>query len=102
MLPAPNPAVIFKELADGAVLFAPAEEIYFGLNDVGARIWQLLPPATQSLDELCSRLEAHYPGVPGDTIRQDATDLLNELVLSGLALLPASSPDAHADAPRGS
>ena len=45
MLPTPLPTVIFQRIDDGAVLFAPATEVYFGLNEVGAKIWQLLPPA---------------------------------------------------------
>jgi hypothetical protein len=103
MLPAASPTVIFKELADGAVLFAPAEEIYFGLNEVGSRIWRLLPPATESLDELCAKVGAHYPDVPIATIRQDATELLNELVQSGLAQYPAAAvPNGRTSAPRDS
>ena len=44
MLPRPHPGVLFKTVSDGAVLLHVEEEIYFGLNDVGTRIWQLLPP----------------------------------------------------------
>ena len=30
---------------DGAVLLHAGQEVYYGLNAVGARIWQLLPPS---------------------------------------------------------
>ena len=51
MLPTRNPKVIFKALATGAVLYSTEEEVYFGLNPVGVRVWELLPPAHQTLDE---------------------------------------------------
>ena len=52
MLPSANPAVIFQKLDDGAVLFTPETELYFGLNSVGALVWDLLPPRTETLDLL--------------------------------------------------
>jgi len=91
MLPQVNPSVIFKLMADGAVLFNPRTEIYFGLNEVGARVWQLLPEAGGSFDTLCTRLAAQYPDVPLETIRADIRELLDSLVTEGLASLPSGS-----------
>ena len=48
MLPTRNPKIIFKALATGAVLYSPQEEVYFGLNPVGVRVWELLPPVPAS------------------------------------------------------
>ena len=79
ILPRPHPAVMFREVSDGAVLLQMEEEIYFGLNAVGARIWQLLPPACTSLDDICERLESVYPDVPADQLRADVTELLEQL-----------------------
>jgi hypothetical protein len=99
MLPQANPTVIFKLMADGAVLFAPSTEIYFGLNEVGARIWQLLPEAGGSIDALCDRLAEQYPEVPRETLLADVQELLDSLVAEGLATLPgASGADAGAGA----
>lgn len=86
MLPAPNPDVIFRSLADGAVLFSTSEEVYFGLNEVGSRIWELLPPARQTLDELCTELQAEYPDVEAATLRADVEELLGELQEFGLVV----------------
>ena len=47
MLPVPNPKVLFKSMSDGAVLFSTDNEVYFGLNSVGARVWELLPPSAR-------------------------------------------------------
>ncbi len=79
MLPRPHPGVLFKTVSDGAVLLHIEEEIYFGLNAVGAHVWQLLPPMCTEIDELCARLAGSYPGVPPEVLRTDVLDLLAEL-----------------------
>lgn len=86
MLPVANPKVIFKALSDGAVLFSTEDEVYFGLNGVGARVWELLPPKVATLDELCVAIAAHYPDVEPSVIRGDVTELIAELVAHRLVL----------------
>jgi hypothetical protein len=92
VLPTRNPKVIFKALATGAVLYSTEEEVYFGLNPVGVRVWELLPPAHETLDEIVRVIAAEYPEVGQDVIRVDVSELIDELVKLGLALaspLPA-------------
>lgn len=84
MLPTRNPKVIFKALATGAVLYSTEEEVYFGLNPVGVRVWELLPPAQQTLDDVCRILASEYPDVGQDVIRADVTELIDELLKLGL------------------
>jgi hypothetical protein len=79
MLPVVNPKVIFKALSDGAVLFSTEDEVYFGLNEVGALVWQLLPPKLSTLEELCTAVAERYPDVEAGVIRQDVTELISEL-----------------------
>ncbi len=79
-----NPKVIYRSLPDGAVLFSTVDEVYFGLNSVAARVWELLPPATRSLDELCDRLQPDYPDVAPEVLRGDVRALLHELADFGL------------------
>ena len=99
MLPVANPKVIFKSMPDGAVLFSTADEVYFGLNEVGARVWELLPPATRTLDELCEAIQRRYPEVALSTIRADVVELLDELAAQGLVLPAAPErPDGGAAA----
>jgi hypothetical protein len=86
--------VIFKALATGAVLYSTSDEVYFGLNTVGVRIWELLPPAQQTLDDLCSVLTAEYPDAPADMIRADVVELLEELTRLGL-VQPATTSRQH-------
>lgn len=85
MMPKPHPAVIFKPVSEGAVLLHTESEIYFGLNHVGAQIWQKLPEA-QDAEELVSDLCSTYPDVSEDQIRGDVRQLLDELAESGLVI----------------
>lgn len=85
MLPRANPAVICERVAEGAVLLHREAEIYFGLNAVALRIWELLPECGD-LDELCAVLGGEYPGVDPAEIRSDVVDLLQELAASDLLI----------------
>ncbi len=96
MLPVANPSVIFQRVDDGAVLFAPATEFYFGLNEVGVAIWEALSPVSADLDDLCRRIGARYPDAAAEMIRTDVVELLDQLVADGLALRDSSGVrDAH-------
>ena len=83
-LPDPNPQVIYKPVADGAVLLDTRSEVYYGLNPVGARIWALLPPACSNVEELCAALRREYPDVDEDTLRVDIAELFTDLISHGL------------------
>lgn len=86
MLPSANPDVIYKALADGAVLLSTTDEVYFGLNEVGARVWEHLPPVLETLDDLCAAIGAEYPDVDPEMIRADVSQLLAELAEHKLVL----------------
>lgn len=86
MLPIRNPDVIYRTLAEGAVLFSTRDEVYFGLNDVGARVWELLPPAMTTTDDVCAALAKEYPDVDRQVIREDVEELLAALAAHGLVL----------------
>ena len=79
MLPRPHPSVVFRAVSDGAVLLQTEDEVYFGLNAVGANIWELLTPECASVEELCTRLGEKYPDVPAETLRADVMELLQQL-----------------------
>lgn len=86
MLPSRNPQVIFKPLPDSAVLLHTRSEVYFGLNAVGAQVWDLLPPNHSTFDELCSALAQKYPEVGAGDLRQDVEELLENLQQHGLVV----------------
>ena len=85
-LPHPSPSAIFKELDEGGVLLSTTDEVYFGVNPVGAKIWALLPPVSQTFGELCRTLEQHYPDAGSERIRLDAQEFLEALIASGLVV----------------
>ncbi|MGQ0704430.1 MAG: PqqD family protein [Gemmatimonadales bacterium] len=78
-LPKPKASVIFKELSEGALLFSTEDEVYLGLNTVGSRIWRLLPPTCETLDQLVSKMASEYTEVTPEVIRRDVLELLADL-----------------------
>lgn len=92
LLPRPVPGAVFKRLPEGGVLFSTETEVYFGVGVVGARIWELLPPATSTVDEMVAVLSAQYGDVSAEQIRQDVDRFLGELLDNGL--VAAAPPDS--------
>ena len=85
-LPVPAPDVVYKALPDGAVLFSSESEVYYGLNAVGARVWELLPPAAETFAQVVAQIAAHYPEVEPDVIAADIGELLADLQRQGLVV----------------
>jgi len=78
--PAPN--VLFRDLGGEAVLLDVGTGSYFGLNEVGARIWQLLAGG-ETIAGTLAKLVQEYEA-PEDQLRADLLALVAELVTSGL------------------
>jgi hypothetical protein len=97
LLPIPSPAAIFRPLPEGGVLFSTETEVYFGVGVVGARIWELLPPATRSVEEMVSILASQYRDVSAGQIRTDVERFISELLSNGLVAHVA--PPAPGDPP---
>jgi len=93
MLPQPHPSVIFKSVSEGAVLLHTESEVYFGLNHVGAQVWELVADGCDQLDVVIQRVSETYPDVAADVIRGDVSDLIAELTENGL-LIPPGNDDA--------
>ena len=74
--------VMSRQVGDETVILDLSSGMYFGLDPVGARIWQLLTEGHQ-LDAVVAALLAEYE-VPEDQVRQDVQALLGELVSRGL------------------
>lgn len=82
-LPEPVDDVVYNRVSDGAVLLSTDGEIYYGLNETGALVWERLGDC-DTLDALCRELEGEYPDVGRDELRRDVGELLEELVDHGL------------------
>lgn len=84
VLPAPNPDVVFAPLEGGAVLFMRPDGVYFGLNTVGTRIWEMLGLGFESVDSLCAELHRQYEDADPGVVANDVRELLDELAALGL------------------
>lgn len=78
----PNDDVLFQEVGGEAVLLNLGSESYFGLNEVGTRIWELL-----SEDSLLQRafdvLRDEYDATP-EQLQSDLLTLVDEMAKAGL------------------
>lgn len=91
MLPIPADTVIFRRLETGAVLYDSAAEVYYGLNDVGATIWELLGDSSLTPDGLVDRLLSAYPDADTALLRADSDALIASLVGFGLLRVAATT-----------
>jgi hypothetical protein len=74
--------VLFQEVNDEMVLLDLSSENYFGLDEMGTRIWMLLNEGKserQILDVLADNYE-----VERETLEKDVGELLGKLVEAGL------------------
>jgi hypothetical protein len=74
--------VLMRELDGEAVLLDLRSETYFGLDDVGTRIWNHVTTAP-SVQAAYEAVLAEYDVAP-DVLRHDLEALLDELVDRGL------------------
>lgn len=89
----PSPEVLVQELEGEAVLLNLASERYFGLDDVGTRIWQHLLKHGR-LDRVCEEMQDEFE-VDADTLRADVLRLIEELIAAGIVTVePATGNDS--------
>lgn len=74
--------VLFQEVSDEMVLLDLSSEKYFGLDEVGTRIWLLLNEG-KSERQILDVLEEEYE-VDRGTLVRDVAELLGKLVEAGL------------------
>lgn len=74
--------VLFQEVSGETVLLDLASEQYFGLDEVGTRIWMLLNEG-QDLDGMVGTLLEEYE-VERDQLEADVRALLESLLEAGL------------------
>ena len=79
------PDTMVQELAGEAVLLNLASERYFGLDEVGTRMWQALTTA-DNVQAAHTVLLSEYDVAP-DVLRQDLLDLIQQLAEHGLVSL---------------
>ena len=78
----PRQAVMFQQLQEEAVLLNLDSGLYFGLDPIGTRIWNLLAQG-QSLPQIVSTIMAEYE-VDIEQCTSDLLKLLGDLEAQGL------------------
>ena len=78
----PSHSVVFQQLEQEAVLLNLDSGMYFGLDPVGTRIWNLLAEG-QSLLQIVSTIIAEYE-VDHEQCKSDLLKLLGDLEAQGL------------------
>jgi hypothetical protein len=76
------PNVLARGVGAETVILDLESGTYFGLDPVGARIWQLLSEG-KSLAEICSVIQSEYD-VGAAQAQEDLVALVEELVAQGL------------------
>lgn len=92
----PNPAgpitvatdVLYQPLADEVVLLNLNDSRYYGLDDVGGRMWQLLAEHGDP-EAVVDRMQGEYE-VDEAVLRRDLAVLIGKLEAAGLISVPSS------------
>jgi hypothetical protein len=82
-----SPEVLFQEVGGEAVLLDLASETYFGLDDIGTRIWQLLQEHGE-LMAIRDRMLQEYD-VEAARLEEDLLRHIEQLAEAGLVTVEA-------------
>jgi Coenzyme PQQ synthesis protein D (PqqD) len=74
--------ITFRRVRDEMALLNLETGVYFGLDEVGARMWELLAEH-HNLQAVAERMEAEYDVAPAQ-LRKDLLRLTQELIAKGL------------------
>lgn len=74
--------LLFSNLGDEEVILDLSTGTYYGLDEVGARVWALIEEP-RSARGICDRLETEYD-VDRSTLEGDVLDLLREFQAEGV------------------
>jgi len=77
--------VMARQVGDETVILDLGSGTYFGLDPVGARVWQLIGEA-KTLGDICDTLLDEYD-VARDTLERDVLDLAEKLRAQNLITL---------------
>jgi hypothetical protein len=77
-----NPDILASASGDETVMMSFSRNNYYGLDEVGSRIWALLAQP-QTLDHLCTTLQQEYR-VDAETCQREVTVFVQRLLDEGL------------------
>jgi hypothetical protein len=77
--------VMARQVGDETVILDLASGLYFGLDEVGTRVWEMIGDGA-SIARICEQLGREYEVAP-DVLARDVNSLLGELRSRGLVTL---------------
>jgi len=77
-----NADILASTLGDDTVMMSLSRNNYYGLDEVGSRIWALLAQP-QTLTQLCTALQQEF-AVDAETCQQEVTVFVQQLANEGL------------------
>lgn len=89
-LPRISPEVVWTSVADGAVIFCVSRELYYGVNQVAAFVWQQLESSNLSFEALCDAVRERFPDADVAEVRRDVRELLDDFERNGLVVASAA------------
>lgn len=81
---------VYCNLGEEAAILGMKSGVYYGLNPVGARIWQLVQEPT-SIEEICGTIVSEYD-VAAERAHDDLICLLRQMLAEGLVELSSIEP----------
>jgi hypothetical protein len=87
---APHPDVVWRLVEGEVVLLNITTGQYYSLNEVGSRVWALLPASGISLEALRTALLQEFDADPAD-IDRDLQDLFARLLSADLVVTVETS-----------
>jgi len=81
---------VASKLGEETVILGIDESMYYGLDEIGAQVWDLLQEPT-TIDDICTHLMKKYE-VDRETCVEDVTALVQELIEHNLVELKSESP----------
>ncbi len=85
-----SPDVVYRDLEGEAVILDLASGTYFGLNEVGTRVWRMIDEGRDAA-EIVDIVATEYQADRG-TIAQDVARLLNDLSARRLIVAGGAEP----------
>jgi len=85
-----SPDVVYRDLEGEAVILDLASGTYFGLNEVGTRVWRMIDEGRDAA-EIVDIVAKEYQADRG-TIAQDVARLLNDLSARRLIVAGGAEP----------
>jgi len=83
-------SVLSRELGGETVLLNLESGVYYGLDAIGTRVWNLLAQG-HALADVCSIMVEEYD-VPPETLQRDLMTLVDELCDKQLLVTVSSAP----------